>query len=221
MIELLLEYGADPSAPGQDGSAPYRVAMRGRADIAALLESRGAHADITDVDRFLSACRQEDHAEVEQLMRRHPGVIGRLTAADHGALAEAASDGRTEAVRLMLDAGFPPAARGQDGATALHAAAYSGSASTVRFLLDRGYNIEAHDTTWDSTALVWAMVGSGERPRHNPSPDWTATVRTLIEAGASTARVTLSPDDLKPPSDEVARLLRSYGLGGEHLDSGR
>jgi ankyrin repeat protein len=222
LIGLLLSHGGDPSAPGQDGSTPYRVAVRrGRADIAALLERHGARADTTDVDRFLSACRQEDHTEVEQLMRRHPDLIGQLTAADHAALAEAASEGRTEAVRLMLDAGFPPDARGEAGATALHAAAYSGSASTVRLLLDRGSDIEARDTTWDSTALDWAMVGSGGGPRRNPSPDWIATVRTLIEAGASTAGVTLSPDDLKPPSDEVAGLLRSYGIGGEHPESAR
>jgi len=222
LIELLLDHGADPNAPGQDGSAPYRVAARrGRADVVALLERHGGRADTTDVDRFLIACRQEDRAEVEQLMRRHPDLIGQLTAADHAALAEAASEGRTEVVRLMLDAGFPPDARGKDGATALHAAAYSGSASAVRFLLDRGYDIESRDATWDSTPLDWAMVGSGQRPRHNPSPDWIATVRTLIQAGASTAWVTLSPDDLKPPSDEVAGLLRSYGIGGEHPESGQ
>jgi hypothetical protein len=63
------------------------------------------------------------------------------------------------------------------------------------------------------------MVGSGERPRHNPAPDWIATVRTLVEAGASTAEVTLSPDDLKPPSDAVAELLRSYGIGSEPPES--
>jgi Ankyrin repeats (many copies) len=121
----------------------------------------------------------------------------------------------------MLDAGFPLDARGKDGATALHAAAYSGSADTVRLLLDRGAGIEARDTSWDSTPLDWAAVGSGYRPRDNPSPDWVATIRTLIEAGASTAGVTLSPDDLKPPSGEVAELLRSYGIGGDHLESGR
>jgi len=42
--------------------------------------------------------------------------------ADHRILTDAAGHGHTEAVRLMLDLGFPPGARsGQDdGATALH-----------------------------------------------------------------------------------------------------
>ena len=222
LIELLLSHGADPSAPGQDGSSPYRVAVRrGRADIVQLLAHHGGRADTTDTDRFLSACQQEDHAEAERLMRHNPDLIGQLNSADHAALVKAAGQGRTGAVRLMLDAGFPLDARGEDGATALHAAAYSGSASTVRLLLDRGADIEARDTSWDSTPLDWAKIGSGERPRDNPSPDWIATVRTLIEAGASTAEVTLSPDDLKPPSGEIAELLRSYGIGGEHSEDGR
>jgi hypothetical protein len=194
---------------------------RGRADIVQLLEQHGAGAGVTGTDRFLSACRQEDHAEAERLMRHNPGLTGQLSSADHAALVEAAGQGRAGAVRLMLDAGFPLDARGEDGATALHAAAYSGSASTVRLLLDRGADIEARDTSWDSTPLDWAKIGSGERPRDNPSPDWIATVRTLIEAGASTAEVTLSPDDLKPPSSEIAELLRSYGIGGQHPESGR
>ena len=36
----------------------------------------------------------------------------------------------------------------------------------------------------------------------------------LIEAGASTHEITLSPDDPKPPSPEVADLLRQHGVGG-------
>ena len=47
---------------------------------------------------------------------------------------------------------------------------------------------------------------------HDPHPDWTAVVRTLIEAGASTEGIVLSPDDAKPPSPEVATLLRSLGI---------
>jgi len=38
-------------------------------------------------------------------------------------------------------------------------------------------------------------------------------VRALIEAGAGTRDITLSPDDPKPPSPDVARLLRGYGIG--------
>jgi hypothetical protein len=90
--------------------------------------------------------------------------------------------------------------------------------------LDRGADIEARDTTWDSTPLTRATIGSGERPKLNPSTrgrTGVATVRTLIEAGASSNGLTLSPDDLKPTSPEVAQLLRAHGIGDEHSESNK
>ena len=158
---------------------------------------------------------QASRAEAEQILAADPGLPGRLTAEDHRALIEAADHGRAEAVLLMLDLGFPPDTRADpkaDGATALHAAAAAGSAAAVRLLLDRGADLEARDTTWDDTPLGWALVGSGMRLGHDPDPDWVAAVRALIEAGASTEGIVLSPDDQKPPSPEVASLLRSYGV---------
>jgi hypothetical protein len=44
-------------------------------------------------------------------------------------------------------------------------------------------------------------------------------VRILIEAGASCEGITLSPDDPKPPSPEVAQLLRAHGIGDGHSES--
>ena len=118
------------------------------------------------------------------------------------------------AVGLMLDLGFPPGTRSvqDDGGTALHLAAAAGSTATVRLLLERGADIEARDTTWDDTPLGWAIVGSGLRLGHDPQPDWPATVSALLDAGASTQGITLSPDDPKPPSPEVAALLRARGI---------
>ena len=117
----------------------------------------------------------------------------------------------------MLDLGFPPGTRSEqdDSATALHLAAAAGSAATVRLLLDRGADIEARDTTWGSTPLEWAIVDSGMRLGHDPAPDWPATVRVLLDAGASTDGIVLSPDDPKPPSPAVAALLRARGIPEE------
>jgi ankyrin repeat protein len=215
LVELLLAHGADPDAPGPDGRSPYRLALgEGRADLAALLRRSGARDDATDIDRFVSACMRADRAESQRLVADHPGLVGRLSDMEQGgAMVQAAEVGGTAAVELMLDLGFPIDARGgDDGATALHAAAYAGSAETVRLLLDRGADIEARDTSYDSTPVDWAAVGSGFRPRSNPGPNWVATVQTLIEAGASLEGLTLSPDDPKPPSPEVAQLLRAHGI---------
>jgi hypothetical protein len=85
----------------------------------------------------------------------------------------------------------------------------------VRLLLDRGADIEARDTAWNSTPLEWAMVGSGMRLGHDPDADWPATVSTLLDAGASAGGIVLAPDDPKPPSPEVAALLRARGIPDE------
>ncbi|MGO9189214.1 MAG: ankyrin repeat domain-containing protein [Streptosporangiaceae bacterium] len=215
LVDLLLARDADPDAPGPDLRSPYALATaQGRTEVAALLRRHGAVDDATYIDRFLSACLHADHAGAHRQVTRHPELPGRLTSSQRaGAIVQAAEAGNTAAVSLMLDLGFPVDARGgEDGGTALHAAAYCGSASTARLLIDRGADIEARDTHWDSPPLDWAVVGSGEKPVTNPRPDWIATVRILIEAGASTQSITLSPDDPKPPSPEVAELLRGYGI---------
>jgi len=222
LLELLLAHGADLDAPGPDGRSPYRLAVgQGRTDLAALLRQRGAPDDATDSDRFLSACLRADRAGAQRQLADDPGFLDRLTRAEQGAaIVQAAEAGSTTAVALMLDLGFPIDVRGaSDGRTPLHAAAYAGSAETVRLLLGRGADVEARDTSWDSTPLDWAAVGSGQRPRSNSRPDWVATVRTLIEAGASCDGLTLSSDDPKPPSPEVAQLLRAHGVGDDHTES--
>lgn len=217
LVDLLLRHGAEPAAAGPDGRSPSRLATSaGRGDLVALLSRYGAPDDATDAERFQSACLRADGPGARRQLARDPGLLTRLTGEERGAIVAAAEVGNTAAVALMLDLGFPIEARGGDhGGTALHAAAYSGSAGTVRLLLDRGADVEARDATWDSTPLEWAVIGSGQRPRSSPDPDWIATVRTLIEAGASTAGLALSPDDPKPPSPEVARLLRDHGVGSE------
>jgi ankyrin repeat protein len=215
---LLLEYGAAPDVPGRDGRTPYQQAVRtGQDQVADLLARHGASSVLSSADGFLAACRRADRAAATAVIAATPDLAAQLTAEDHRILTDAADHGHTEAVRLMLDLGFPPGTRsGQaDGATALHLAAAAGSTGTVRLLLDRGADIEARDTTWNSTPLEWAIVGSGMRLGHDPHPDWPATVSALLDAGASAGGVVLSPDDPKPPSPEVAALLRARGIPGE------
>ena len=104
---------------------------------------------------------------------RTRGLPGRVPAAQQAAAMIPAESDNTAAIALLLDRGFPVDARGDDGGTALHAAAYSGSAPAVRLLLDHGAGVEARDSTWDSTPVEWAAIGSGEQPASHPHPDWT------------------------------------------------
>ena len=119
----------------------------------------------------------------------------------------------------MLALGFPIGARreasDEDGATALHAAAYAGADETVALLLDHGADLGAHDTRWHSQPVEWALVGSGEAPDSAPDPDWVATVALLLDAGGSLDGVTFDPEESKQPSAAVLDLLRFRGVGAD------
>jgi ankyrin repeat protein len=220
-LRVLLEAGANPDALDPDGLSLYRWAIsQGRDDLAALLRDHGARDDTTSAERFLAACARADTDGVHSYLQNQPNLITELSTAEMGtALMRAAEDGNTAAIKLMLDLGFLVDARGDHGGTALHSAASAGSTSAVRFLLDQGADLEARDTSWDSTPLIWAMVGSGERIGRAPDADWVATVQVLLDAGADTNDVTLSPDDPKAPSPEVAQLLRDNAIGGDQWTS--
>ena len=121
LLDLLLARGADPDAAGPDGRSPYRVAIsQGRADLAAVLRRHGARDDATAAEHFLSACLRGDQAGTRQLIAEDPELVDRLSEDERGAIELAAERGDTEAVRLMLDLGFPlDARRGDHGSTAL------------------------------------------------------------------------------------------------------
>lgn len=217
LIELLLQHGGDPDAPGRDGRSPVRLAMRqGRIDVAEMLARHGARDHATEIDRFLAACVHADRGQAQRLLRDHPDLLGRLSDEDRSAVIDAAEFGNIEAVRLMLQVGFPVNVRGgEHECTPLHTAALSGSAELVRLLLEAGADPAARDTTWNDTPLVWATVGSGmgrddPNSRRSPHPDFVATVRTLIEVGSPIEDAYPVPN--KPPSAEVAAFLRSYGI---------
>lgn len=217
IVDLLLAHGAEPELPGADGRSPHALAVsKGRTDLAALLRQHGASDDATELDVFLSACLRGDLADAKRLASA-PGFLGQLASEQQSeAMIRAAETGNTDAMRIMLDIGFPADVRGGAyGGTAMHAAAYAGGAEVVRLLIDRGADIEARDARWESTPVDWACVGSGEKPAGNPRPDWPAAIAALVEAGASLDGITLSPDDPKPPSPAVAELLRRYGVEDE------
>jgi ankyrin repeat protein len=181
-VEVLLAAGADPSAPGDDGQSARRRALR--AGVAATVELLGSAGE-DPTEALLRAIVLGDSAAAGVLLDAEPTLVERLHDADLALLVAAAEHGNIPAVELALDLGFPITTHGDDGATALHAAAYAGSAETVALLLARGADLNARDTRWQSTPLGWASEGRDNAPDSAPAPDWEATISLLRDAGAS------------------------------------
>ncbi|MGI8571403.1 MAG: ankyrin repeat domain-containing protein [Solirubrobacteraceae bacterium] len=167
----------------------------------------------TPASRLIAACLIDDEAEARAILSADRELASRLTETLRIPILRAAETDSSAAVGLMLELGFPiQEPVGEDGGTLLHVAAYSGAAETVRLLLDRGAAVTARDLRWESMPLEWGCIGSGEKPDDVPAPNWPAVVRMMIDAGSPLDEVSPSFDQPKPPSPEIAELLRNHGV---------
>lgn len=209
VVAALLAGGANPDVHDSDaGRSALRCAVRaGNQETAALLIGHGATEDSTDIDRFIGACLAGDGRRAEQFLADHPDLRERLTEEDGAVIVDVAASRPAETIALMLDLGFSPQARNGFGEQPLHRAAYQGNAAVVRVLLAAAADVDARDDRFEATPLAFATVGSGEQA--DKPGEWIATVRLLIEAGASRDGVWIAG---KPPSEEVAEALGDYDI---------
>jgi len=143
------------------------------------------------------------------LLASRPNLIETLTADELRQLPDAAQNNNTEAVRLMLAAGWPVDVKGEYDLTPLAWASWHGNAEMVREILRYHPQLERNDSVHQITALGSALHGS-ENSWHRDTGDYASTVETLLEAGAKAPKVT---DDLEA-SPEVKEVLRRYEEGG-------
>src|ERR1700723_3228226 len=134
------------------------------------------------------ACELGDQAVFQEFLSKHPDAAKTLSEADQRKLPNAAQANNTEAVRLMLEAGWPVDTPGEMGATALHWAGFNGNAEMAREILRFHPALELKSREYAGTALGWAIYGSGNG-WHRETGDYVGTVRALLEAGSI-----LSPD---------------------------
>ena len=134
-IRLLIDRGALPKQVDSRGLTPYRLArLTGASDVAQLLEASGAHESLTPADEFVAACAAADREQANTLQAQLttlPGGMLRL-------LPDQAARGRIDSVALMLELGWPVAAAGDWGGSALNHACYRGDIAMVRLLLSHG-----------------------------------------------------------------------------------
>jgi hypothetical protein len=148
------------------------------------------------------ACELGDAKVFHEFLSKHPDAAKTLPEADRRKLPNAAQNNNIEAVRLMLEAGWPVDAPGEMGATALHWAGFNGNAEMTREILRFHPGLELESREYKGTALGWAIFGSGNGWRRDTG-DYVETARALLEAGAVAPA---SPEALEP-SDAVLELL--------------
>jgi ankyrin repeat protein len=219
-IEALLAAGADPQARTSDGVTAYRLALQaGLVDVAELLHAAGAAEPLTPQDEFIAACSRGDMTTARRVQNQHPELPGSLPANQLRLLPDAAAWGSTEAVKTMVECGWPLSAQGGDwNATALNHAVMRGDPNLTSFLLARGANWrEQHGYGSDVLGtLSWASVNE---PTHTiDHPNWAGCARALVESGLPEATADpADPERLlidgRPMrfSEEVAEALLARG----------
>lgn len=197
-VAALLAAGADPGVQTPTGISAYRLAMQtGLSDVAALLRAAGAEEALDVADAFVAACARADADEARRIQARHPELPGALPAERLRLLPDAAAWGSGDAVKVMVELGWPIAARGGDwDASALNHAVFRGDADLLAFLLAHGANWrDLHGFGSDALGtLSWASVNE---PEQVGAADWEACARVLLAHGVPHAtRDPSNPDDV-------------------------
>ena len=149
------------------------------------------------------ACELGDEEVFHQFLSKYPDAAKTLSETDQRKLPNAAQNNNTKAVRLMLEASWPPDAPGEAGATALHWAGFHGNAEMAREILRFHPALELKSREYAGTPLSWAIYGSGNG-WHRDTGDYVGTVQALLEAGAV---VPPHAEELEP-SEAVLEVLR-------------
>jgi ankyrin repeat protein len=219
VIDLLLRHGAPLEAHDRrNARTAYQIARReGHRATADHLLERGADGAVEPSDRFVGACAEGDEVSARDMLERGQIRIDALDPETLGVLAKACEWGRIDAVRVMLDLGFPIEAEGGEWrGTPLNHAAHAGHPELVSLLLERGADL-AIENEFEGTALgalVWSsMHWSGGNQTFAPLRDEARRQGQLVEcldilivAGAE-----FRPHHVGAASEPVAEALRRHG----------
>lgn len=163
-------------------SYPHQIAVqKGHANLFEFLYER------SDVQtRLLVDCLLARRPQAEALAAAHPEIVPNLANAERELVARYCWETNTnlEAVRLMLDVGFPVAhPERSHGYTPLHNAAWSGSADLVDLLIARGHPVDIRDPRFNATPLGYAVHDCLVAKRH-PEGQFKRVIQSLLAAGS-------------------------------------
>ena len=182
-------------------SYPHQIAlMKGHPAMFDLL-----YAESDAETRLLVNCVLARREEAEAIAKKHPEIVPGLPVVDCELVAKYCWETNTnyEAVKLMLDLGFPVAhPERSHGFTPLHNAAWAGSGDIVELLIARGHPVDIRDPRYNATPLGFALHDCLVEKRH-PEGEFARVVRALLDAGSVPESVKLPTGD--SALDEVLR----------------
>ena len=150
-----------------------------------LFEYLYSESDVTT--RFLVSCVMGHRSRAEQILEGNPGIVASLPEEDLGLVARYCweTNSSYEAVKLMLDLGFPvDTPERSHGYSPLHNAAWGGYADLLDLLIERGHPVDHSDPVFQATPLGWAFHCCFHEGRH-PEGEYGRVTASLIHSGCS------------------------------------
>ncbi len=114
----------------------------------------------------------------------------------------ACGNGKLEVARFLLDRGVDPAARNEDGQTALHWASWGAEIDVIKLLLERGAPIHAKDFRFHAIPLDMALWTWGNADNEEVREPFYQAIALLARAGAK-----LDREHWRDPEKESSAML--------------
>jgi ankyrin repeat protein len=136
--------------------------------------------------QLLVSCVLARRGEAEAIAAENPGLVAALPDVDKELVAKYCWETNTnfDAVKLMLDLGFPVAhPERSHGYSPLHNAAWAGSGDLVALLIERGAPVDLVDPRYEVTPLGFAIYDCVVEKRH-PEGEFARVTKALLDAGS-------------------------------------
>jgi ankyrin repeat protein len=206
-LDVLLAHGVEIDATTAGGRTAYQhAAARGFDEITGHLASSGADVSLEPGDALAAALCAGELDRARRLLANAPDLVELLPRERARILPDLAGrQGRVPEVAFLLDTGADLCARGLDGGTALHQAAWFGQLESAELLIERGAPLDERGDDHDLPPLGWTAHGSRYSGSAEERQDvYVAIARALLAAGAAPA----TPEMVTDASEQVAAVLR-------------